>query len=124
MFYSYENIYISKVVLLLKGFPSPRRIAWGIASVFYLLALCFVFHTTGRSPWYVMLVQNVLSKQAGWIMELNFSLKLLCFMLSQVLQMLILKYYFYAKEKNVQLLPRVGKMKQTLHSNWLPKGAR
>ena len=71
-----------------------------------------------------MLVQNFLSKQAGWIMELNFSLKLLCFMLSQVLQMLILKYYFYAKEKNVQLLPRVGKMKQTLHSNWLPKGAR
>ena len=70
-----------------------------IASVFYLLALCFVFHTTGRSPWYVMLVQNVLSKQAGWIMELNFSLKLLCFMLSQVLQMLILKYYFCAKDK-------------------------
>ena len=46
-----------------------------------------------------MLVQNVLSKQAGWIMELNFSLKLLCFMLSQVLQMLILKYYFHAKDK-------------------------
>ena len=61
-----------------------------------------------------MLVQNVLSKQAGWIMELNFSLKLLCFMLSQVLQMLILKYYFCAKDKKWgQLLPRVGKMKQT-----------
>ncbi|CAH3137828.1 unnamed protein product [Porites lobata] len=36
---------------------------------------------------------------AGWFIELNFSLKLLCFMLSQVLQMLILKYYFYAKDK-------------------------
>ena len=32
-------------------------------------------------------------------MELNFSLKLLCFMLSQVLQMFILKYYFHAKDK-------------------------
>ena len=46
-----------------------------------------------------MLVQKVVSKQAGWIMELNFSLKLLCFMLSQVLQMFILKYYFHAKDK-------------------------
>ena len=98
MFYSYENMYISEVTLLLKG-PPPPPIAWGIASVFYLLALCFVFHTTGRSPWYVMLVQNVLSKQAGWIVELNFSLKLLCFMLSQVLKLLILKYYFHTKDK-------------------------
>ena len=32
---------------------------------FTYIALCFVFHTTVRSPWYVMLVQNVLSKQAG-----------------------------------------------------------
>ena len=40
-------------------------IAWGIASVkFYLKALCFVFHTTVRSPWYAILVQKVLSKQA------------------------------------------------------------
>ena len=46
-----------------------------------------------------MLVQNVLSKQSGWIKELNFSLKLLCFMLSQVLKMLILKYYFHTKDK-------------------------
>ena len=46
-----------------------------------------------------MLVRNVLSKQAGWSMELNFSPKLLCFMLSQDLQMLILKCYFHAKDK-------------------------
>ena len=40
-------------------------IVWGIASVkFYLKALCFVFHTTVRSPWYAILVQKVLSKQA------------------------------------------------------------
>ena len=39
--------------------------AWGIASVkFYLKGLCFVFHTTVRSPWYAILVQKVLSKQA------------------------------------------------------------
>ena len=46
-----------------------------------------------------MLAQNVLSKQAGCIKELNSVLKLLCFMLSQVLKMLILKYYFHTKDK-------------------------
>ena len=99
MFYSYENIYVSKVVLLLKGCPSPPPDSLRSSFCVLLISTLFCFHTTGRSPWYVMLVQNVLSKQAGWIMELNFSLKLLCFMLSQVLQMLILKYYFYAKDK-------------------------
>ena len=52
------------------GFLTAKRfflalIVWGIASVkFYLKALCFVFHTTVRSPWYAILVQKVLSKQA------------------------------------------------------------
>ena len=41
MFYSYENIYISEVTLLLKGAPPP--IAWGIASVFYLNSTLFCF---------------------------------------------------------------------------------
>ena len=39
------------------------------------------------------------SLKASRIMELNFSLKLLCFTLTQVLQMLILKYYLHAKDK-------------------------
>ena len=41
MFYSYENIYISEVTLLLKGAPPTNSL--GIASVFYLLALCSLF---------------------------------------------------------------------------------
>ena len=99
MFYSYENIYISEVTLLLKGAPPP--IAWGIASVFYLLAICSLFCFSYNRQ--ITLVCDVgaelLSKQAGWIIELNFSLKLLCFVLSQVLKLLILKYYFHTKDK-------------------------
>ena len=53
------------VFLLQKRFFLPL-IACGIASVkFYLKAICFVFHTTVRSPWFVILVQKVLSKQAS-----------------------------------------------------------
>ena len=101
MFYSYENMYISEVTLLLKGPPPPTDSLGNSLCVLLISTLFFVLfcHTTGRSPWYVMLVQNVLSKQAGWIIELNFSLKLLCFMLSQVLKLLILKCYFHTKDK-------------------------
>ena len=37
-------MYITHLVFFIR-----MRIAWGIASVFYLLALCFVFHTTGQA---------------------------------------------------------------------------
>ena len=66
MFYSFENIYISEVTLLLKGSPPPPTDSLGNSLSVLLISTFFVFHTTGRSPWYVMLVQNFSqSKQAG-----------------------------------------------------------
>ena len=105
--------------------PTPM-IAWGIALCFTYIALCFVFHITVRSPWYVMLVQNVLSKQAGsWNLISVSSYCAVCL----VKQVKFCKCKSWnttsmLKTKNVQLLPRVGKIKRTLHSYWLPKQAR
>ena len=43
MFYSYENIYISKVVLLLKGFPSPPPPPDSLGNSFCVLLISTLF---------------------------------------------------------------------------------
>ena len=84
MFYTYENIYISKVVLLLKGFSLPPDSLRNSFCVLLISTLfCFSYN---RQITLVCDVGAERSLKAGWFMELNFSLKLLCFMLSQVLQ--------------------------------------
>ena len=128
MFYSYENVYISKVILLLKGSPSlrpPSPTAWRIASVFYLNSTLFCF-SYNRQITLVCDVGAEHSLKASRVMELNFSLKLPCFILSQVLQMLLLKYCFHAKNKKCPTATSSGQdeVNLTLHSNWLPKRAR
>ena len=60
MYYSFSTC---SFLTAKRFFPPPDWLGNSLYPI-YLKALCFVFHTTVRSPWYAILVRKVLSKQA------------------------------------------------------------